>query len=209
MLPKEHPHEVGARIREESGDHRQQDQISAALHPLEQHQRGQERRDHDPAEHTHQQILQGDRAAAVKAADGPQKKSGHQQQGQGSQGPVPPPQPEGQGDQAGRRRRVDIHSIVVGHLGGPQQLKGRPRGDACQQYREKDGRQKEQDNKKQRGQYYSREDARHHFSNTSKSPGPALIAGDGPQQLCFAEIRPQHIRKVELRIGGLPQQEIG
>ena len=29
------------------------------------------------------------------------------------------------------------------------------------------------------------------------------------RQLCFAEIRPQHIRKVELRIGGLPQQEIG
>lgn len=77
----------------------------------------------------------------------PRKRAAISSRDRASQGPVPPPQPEGQGDQAGRRRRVDIHSIVVGHLGGPQQLKGRPRGDACQQYREKDGRQKEQTQK--------------------------------------------------------------
>ena len=47
------------------------------------------------------------------------------------------------------------------------------------------------------------------ISHTSIPPGTVLISRQGPQQLLLSKVRPEHISKVEFRIGGLPDQKIG
>ena len=46
------------------------------------------------------------------------------------------------------------------------------------------------------------------FSHTSEPTGTVLVGGDGPQQFLRREVRPEHVGKIEFRVGALPQQKI-
>ena len=129
-----------------------------AFKPLELDQGGQKQGNAHPAKQADNDMLIPNFVFGSVPAQGREKQCRHQQDGHSPGRPAAVSIGVPQGDQGGGQGCEDIHTAVVGHFCGPQQLKtGHPR-DKRNQDSQSDGGQKEQRRQKGRAQTQAYDD---------------------------------------------------
>ena len=148
---------------------------------------------------------------ALVACDGLCKEKHHIHEQAAQRGQRPPVIVDPEGNQPGQYDGVAGDAGMLQKAGGPEHLMhrdhGQPGNEEAQSPRIR-GRNQVKQHQQERDENNRHHDSLTH-SDTSKTAGTALVGRQRPMQLLFGKIGPQYVSKIEFRIGGLPQQEVG